>query len=891
MSWLCKRCSDHLPTRSDILKHYRLHHGTFSHSNLLPCIYLECPCSFKTWSGLHSHLSRCHVESQTQRPEIVLSFTCLVCRTQGFPTEREYFAHVGHHLKSNETVECVFEGCDFQTNIYGTFTAHKHRKHTPHILSDFKGAVILEKPNEEPTFEPDNTGATDENMDEGSGEGTSSGAHSVEKDDRHLIVDHIASFLLKLESVHNVSNRCIDELIDEMQFMSSASIPIIRDVVESHLKKNNCVIDSTVVTSLFEELNESSPISMAFDKAGPLSSAFKRRRYFLQRFNVVEPVEYILDPNENKSFQYVPILESLKQILNNEDIREKFLTDDGHTSIPAQYRSFRDSAIYRGSDFYSEEQRICIFLYVDDFEVCNPLGTSRRKHKITAVYWILGNIQSCFRSTLTSVYLALLCKANDIKRFGYAEVLKPLLDDIAILEQDGILIPVLGKTVKGTVYCVVADNLGAHSVAGLVESFSGPYICRFCLGEHVDFQEKEVRSGAFHIRTKEDYSVHVKALQANPALHHCFGVKRPCPLTEKLSHFHMVEGYPPDILHDLFEGIIPMELALCFRDFIAKKYITLDELNNKIKSFPYKWGDKTDSPQSIPIAFSTRKSIGGNAHENWTLIRLLPLMIGHKIPLNDPAWNVIMCLKDIVELVVAPTQTEASLSYLDAKISEHRLRLLSAFPQVKLIPKHHFLEHYPTLIKEFGPLIALWTMRFEGKHRYFKQIVRHTGNFKNVLFSLATKHQLMIAHHLHATTTVPTFSTARVSQVPVAVLHTNVHNAIRRVSPGQTTVHLSNTVSVYGTTYSKGMILAYGSTAGLPDFIEVLQIVILRDKVHFIAKVSISWYDEHFQAFELESTELVVFVEQKDLTDVCPHSDYKVAGRHMVTLKRHICLE
>lgn len=112
----------------------------------------------------------------------------------------------------------------------------------------------------------------------------------------------------------------LDELIDEMQFVSSASIPVIRDFFESHLQNNNCVIDSTVVTSLFEELNESSPISMAFDKAGPLSSAFKRRRYFLQRFNVVEPVEYILDPNENKSFQYVPILESLKQILNNEDI-------------------------------------------------------------------------------------------------------------------------------------------------------------------------------------------------------------------------------------------------------------------------------------------------------------------------------------------------------------------------------------------------------------------------------------------------------------------------------------------------------------------------------------------------------------------------------------------
>lgn len=66
------------------------------------------------------------------------------------------------------------------------------------------------------------------------------------------------------------------------------------------------------------------------------------------------------------------------------------------------------------------------------------------------------------------MYLALLCKAADIKRFGYSEVLKPLLEDIATLEQDGILIPNLERTVKGTAFCVVADNLGAHALAGLV---------------------------------------------------------------------------------------------------------------------------------------------------------------------------------------------------------------------------------------------------------------------------------------------------------------------------------------------------------------------------------------------------------------------------------------
>lgn len=57
----------------------------------------------------------------------------------------------------------------------------------------------------------------------------------------------------------------------------------------------------------------------------------------------------------------------------------------------------------------------------------------------------------------------------------------PLLKNVAILERDSIYISSVGQNVKGTVLSVVADNLGAHSISGLVENFSGPFICRFCL--------------------------------------------------------------------------------------------------------------------------------------------------------------------------------------------------------------------------------------------------------------------------------------------------------------------------------------------------------------------------------------------------------------------------
>lgn len=41
----------------------------------------------------------------------------------------------------------------------------------------------------------------------------------------------------------------------------------------------------------------------------------------------------------------------------------------------------------------------------------------------------------------------------------------------------------------------------------------------------------------------------------------------------------------------------------------------------------------------------------------------------------------------------------------------------------------------------FGPLVRHWTMRFEAKHSYFKQLAHSMGNFVNITYSLATRHQ------------------------------------------------------------------------------------------------------------------------------------------------------
>lgn len=95
-------------------------------------------------------------------------------------------------------------------------------------------------------------------------------------------------------------------------------------------------------------------------------------------------------------------------------------------------------------------------------------------------------------------------------------------------------------------------------------------------------------------------------------------------------------------------------------------------------------------------------------------------------------------------------------------------------------------------------------------------------------------------------------------------------------------------MSYTGTTYSTGMILAHGSTSGLSDFIELIQIVVVNGKVVFIIKCLNAWYSEHYRGFELENTRIIKVIESNELSDIFPMAAYSVLGKHMLTLKHYI---
>lgn len=831
--WKCRQCAESVLTRYQLLKHYRLKHGHYGQRHSYPCTYYECPCSFKTWNALKTHLSRCHIDSSSRSGEPVI-FTCSLCPGSELISVKEYFSHVNNHLKCFETVTCIFQNCSFQTNIYGTFKSHKNRKHGNCTEKDFKPEVLKGFVNEDQLSEEHLT-------DDRENHSNSSGPSFVEAENENLqetIIRKFAAVLLKLEIFSHVPSSAIDELLEELHFIfTSAVVPVSNTTAVEVFRRHKVQADFQIINEVNLAINANNPVVKAIAKGGPLSTSFKRKQYYKEYFEVLEPVEYKLEAYSNKTFQYVPLLKSLHQLLCRKDIIDK-LVDNYTTCLESnnQYTCFQDGEYYKINPFFSSEVlRISLCLYVDDFEVCNPLGTSRKKHKLCTVYWTFGNLPPGSSSALSSIYLALLCKVDFVKEYGYQKLFEPLLHDLVTLEQEGVFIPQLGSFIKGTVQCVIADNLGAHGLAGFIESFSGKYFCRFCTAQLSDIQQLEVKSGAFDGRTKEVHQLHIKTCEEKGVS--CFGVRTGCVLTKSLSHFNVISGYPPDIVHDLFEGIVPVELAKCIAVLISKKLFTLQHLNNLILSFPYKCGDKTNRPHVLPKNLQQKHTIGGNAHENWCLLRLLPLIVGKLVPIDEPAWQVILYLKDIADLVVANVHTLESIAYLECTISDHRKCYQALFPDQRLLPKHHFLEHYPEMIKCFGPLVSLWTMRFEAKHSFFKQVVRHIHNFRNVTFTLANKHQLMVAYNLlrpdNEKSSLEVLQTSRVS---IDILHDDVVNSLVQKHPEISEINLAQSVTVNGIRYKKGMIVVHGSCGGLPGFSEIMQLCIIKDELTLIVK-------------------------------------------------------
>ena len=98
------------------------------------------------------------------------------------------------------------------------------------------------------------------------------------------------------------------------------------------------------------------------------------------------------------------------------------------------------------------------------------------------------------------------------------------------------------------------------------------------------------------------------------------------------------------------------------------------------------------------------------------------MLIGDKIPIDDRYYYSLLLLLQICSIVMCPSITLDTIPYLRVLIEE---KVSLFYPTTNIMPKMHYMLHYPSQIYMFGSLINTWTMRQEAKHS------SQRGNFKN----------------------------------------------------------------------------------------------------------------------------------------------------------------
>jgi len=289
---------------------------------------------------------------------------------------------------------------------------------------------------------------------------------------------------------------------------------------------------------------------------------------------------------------------------------------------------------------------IFIQIYFDEVETVYPLGSKTGVHKLGSFYYTMKNFPPAANSATHNIHLLALAHADDLKKHGMDAVLKVVVEELLSLHDTGFVCSNADR--KQDSCClltqVVGDNLGLHSLLGYMENFSrATFACDLCLASQDDiqqiFKEKDLV-----LRTADMYDKQISDLTSGHISFTSCGIKRTSVLSQ-LAYYHPALNDSADIMHDLFEGVIPCETKLFIHHVlyeIKPTIISLAELNRRNMAADYGKCNSRSKPSALTEAHmkSSDKSMCQRSSQMTTLFYFLPLLLSDILGLSThKSWS------------------------------------------------------------------------------------------------------------------------------------------------------------------------------------------------------------------------------------------------------------
>lgn len=287
------------------------------------------------------------------------------------------------------------------------------------------------------------------------------------------------------------------------------------------------------------------------------------------------------------------------------------------------------------------------------------------------------------------------------------------------LETNGIYVEGYG-TVKATIVCTTHDNLAAHMLYCRVLGFNAKYFCRFCKITLEDSMTTTTeQSELLRINVQEDIE---NALDVNGKitnLHKSYGVRGVSEL-QHLKYFQVETGSTVDPFHDLLEGVVPRDLKHVLLYMKRNMKINDNNINQYVHAYNFGILSNSHKPANLKLSKESN-SLNLSGKQCETFLLNFPFIFGHlfKTPEELKVLNFVHNLITVTCIAFKKTLMENEVIKLEECIELHLTVLRSLFPEARFSRKHHFLTHYPRIIRNLGPTALMSTAPYENKHVFF----------------------------------------------------------------------------------------------------------------------------------------------------------------------------
>lgn len=701
----------------------------------------------------------------------------------------------------------------------------------------------------------------------------------------------LALFIATLYGAANLPRNVVQTMVENFQNISHSVIALMHELLLKTI--NNGGISSSNHSEALQTIRtEVNSVFSTFSSEHRRFSFFERNQTYIPPQAIVVGESNTRGGNQvvNRTVQFIPLREVLRAFFSLESILVDTLQymaniysdiTNIHNFIQGYYWQSKRT-VHAGRNV------VPLFLFFDDYETGNALGSHSGIHKLGAVYVSIPCLPPWRCSVLSNIFLTLLFHSSDRVRFGNDIIFQPVIDELNFLRTVGIPfdIPNFNGVIYFELALILGDNLGIHSLTGFVESFSANYSCRVCRVPK-EVMKVQCYEDNTILRCSDDYeSDLLEGIPGNS------GVKERC-VWLKVGGFDLFKQVGVDIMHDIFEGVGKYVMGLVVMKYINRfKYFSLSLLNDRLRSFKY-GPDNRNKPIELSMSHINQCNIRLSASEMLTFIRYFSVLVGDKVPGGDIYWTLYLKLREVVELAMATIVWDGIDAVMQDCVTQlNELYLLVSNGSLK--PKFHHLTHYHNAMKNFGPLSLISSMRYEAKHKLAKTSARASCNRRNISLSLSMKHQLKLNEIFSKGSLDPILSWGpnklKLTQSDLEII--------------QSCLRLDETKSLFrvpwftmsSVRYSKGSILVCSSNPNCDrndvTFFMVSGVYIFNNEVILTGTpLQTIIFDSHYYAYEVEQQVKKIAIWYKTLNFQTPHTLNTVFSPHkrlLVTLRSPI---